>query len=126
MWTTGACASADDRLGNGPGTKVISFQVTSDLVIERALNVPNPMSDQTAFTYVLSRPARVSIYVYTLSGRLIQRFEGLDGLAGYNQVQWNGLDGDGHALANGVYLYTVTAEAGDESVRVREKLMVYR
>jgi len=119
-------ASGEDRLGNGPGTKAVAFQVASDLAIERVLNVPNPMSLETTFTYLLSRPADVKIHIYTVAGRLVQRFEDLAGKAGYNQVTWNGLDGDGHALANGVYLYTVSADDGETVVRVKEKLMVYR
>ena len=118
--------SGTDQLGNGPAQKSVAFQVSSDLAIERVLNVPNPTPEATDFTYILSRPAEVVIRIYTVSGRLIRILEGVPGRAGYNQVRWDGRDADGHLLANGVYLYTVTADDGQKRVREKERLIVYR
>ncbi len=118
--------SARDQVGNGPAQKSLAFRVSSELQIEKALNVPNPMADGTAFTYILSRPAEVTVRIYTVFGRLVQVLENLPGRAGFNQAFWDGRDGDGHPLANGVYLYTVTAEDGFERARVKERLVVYR
>ncbi len=118
--------SGTDRLGNGPAEKSIAFQVSSDLAIERVLNVPNPTAEATEFTYILSRPAEVVIRIFTVSGRLIRILDGAPGRAGYNQVRWDGRDADGHLLANGVYLYTVTADDGRKRVREKERLIVYR
>ena len=115
-----------DQLGNGPASKSLSFRVSSDLRVERVLNVPNPMSDETAFTYILSRPSDVVLRVYTVAGRLVRILENAPGRAGYNQVMWDGRDSDGHLLANGVYLYTVTADDGNDRARVRERLILYR
>ena len=118
--------SASDRIGNGPARKTVAFRVSSDLQIERVLNVPNPVSDGTTFTYILSRPADVTVRIHTLYGRLVRRLDNLAGRAGYNQVFWDGRDAGGHPLANGVYLYTVTAEDGSGKARVKERLVVYR
>ncbi len=118
--------SATDRLGNGPASKALSFRVSSELRIERVLNVPNPMVEDTDFTFLLSRGAEVTIRIYTVSGRLVRILEGLSGTVGFNQTHWNGRDRDGNRLANGVYLYTVTARDGSESARVKERLIVYR
>jgi len=115
-----------DQLGNGPAGKALSFKVSSDLRLERVLNVPNPMSTETAFTYILSRPSDVVLRVYTVSGRLVRILENAPGRAGYNQVVWDGRDSEGHLLANGAYLYTVTADDGDRRARVRERLIIYR
>ncbi len=118
--------SGTDQLGNGPAEKSMAFQVSSDLAIERVLNVPNPTAAETEFTYVLSRPAEVVIRIFTISGRLIRTLDGAPGRAGYNQVRWDGRDADGHLLASGVYLYTVTADDGRKRVREKERLIVYR
>ena len=118
--------SGTDQLGNGPAEKSMAFQVSSDLAIERVLNVPNPTAEATDFTYILSRPAEVVIRIFTISGRLIRILEAAPGRAGYNQVRWDGRDADGHLLANGVYLYTVTADDGRKRVREKERLIVYR
>ncbi len=118
--------SATDRLGNGPVSKTLLFRVSSELRIERVLNVPNPVVEDTEFTYLLSRDSEVTIRIYTVSGRLIRVLDNLRGAVGFNQVHWNGRDGEGNRLANGVYLYTVMAEEGSDAVRVKERLIVYR
>ena len=118
--------SGTDQLGNGPAEKSMAFQVSSDLSIERVLNVPNPAAGATDFTYILSRPAKVVIRVFSVSGRLLRILEDAPGRAGYNQVRWDVRDADGHLLANGVYLYTVSADDGLKRVREKERLIVYR
>ena len=118
--------SARDRLGNGPAQKTLAFQVSSELRMERVLNVPNPMATQTDFTYILSRTAEVTIRIYTVAGRLVRILDNVPGRPGFNQAAWDGTDSAGRPLANGTYLYSVTAEGGAERVRVKEKLIVYR
>ena len=117
---------ASDRLGNGPAKMAISFQVSSILAIENALVAPNPVSDTGHFTFILSRPSEVTVRIYTLAGRLVQRIEEPFARAGYNQIFWNGRDADGQVLSNNTYLYTLTAENGESQARIKDKLIVYR
>ncbi|MGA1197199.1 MAG: FlgD immunoglobulin-like domain containing protein, partial [Candidatus Latescibacterota bacterium] len=117
---------ATDKLGNGPAQKTLAFQVTSDLFIENVLVSPNPVAQDAHFTFILSRPAETAVRVYTLSGRLIAFLEDPFARAGYNQIAWTGLDNKGRPLANGTYLYTISAQDGASKVRVKEKFVVYR
>ncbi len=117
---------ASDRLGNGPAKIAISFQVSSILAIENALVAPNPVSNTGHFTFILSRPSEVTVRIYTLAGRLVQRIEEPFARAGYNQVFWDGRDANGQMLSNNTYLYTLTAENGESQARVKDKLIVYR
>lgn len=117
---------ASDRLGNGPAKMAISFQVSSILAIENALVAPNPVSDTGHFTFILSRPSEVTVRIYTLAGRLVQRIEEPFARAGYNQIFWDGRDADGQVLSNNTYLYTLTAENGESQARIKDKLIVYR
>ena len=117
---------ASDRLGNGPAKIAMSFQVSSILAIENALVAPNPVSDTGHFTFILSRPSEVTVRIYTLAGRLVQRIEEPFARAGYNQIFWDGRDADGQMLSNNTYLYTLTAENGESQARVKDKLIVYR
>ena len=134
VYTPNALADGDytlnieafDRLGNGPAKVALSFQVSSILAIENALVAPNPVSDTGHFTFILSRPSEVTVRIYTLAGRLVQRIEEPFARAGYNQIFWDGRDADGHVLSNNTYLYTVTADNGESQARVKEKLIVYR
>jgi len=91
------------------------------VAISDVLCYPNPMDDRTTFTFVLSRPARVRIRIYTLSGRLVDTVEG-EGRVGFNRFPWRPEE----PLAGGVYLFKVEAEAGGKRSSYVEKLAVYR
>jgi hypothetical protein len=85
---------------------------------------PNPVSGMvTDFTYQLTQPAtRVDIRIYTLAGRLVDRLTG-EPHRGYNQVRWM-LPDD---LANGVYLYTISAKPENgETTEAIEKVVIMR
>ena len=118
--------SGRDQIGNGPAQKALAFQVSSTLTLDQVLTSPNPMATDTDFTYILSRPATVIVRIYTVSGRLIRVLEDPFGRAGFNQLPWDGRDGDRHPVASGVYVYTVAAEDGETRVRVKDKVIVYR
>ncbi len=84
---------------------------TEDLRITGIANYPNPASSDTRFSYFLSEPVRdVSIEVYTLRGRLIETLRSQPSDAGHNLSSvWSLFDNRGDKLANGVYIYRITA-----------------
>lgn len=93
------------------------------LTVAGYFNSPNPFSTQTAFSVDGSGIKKTSVQVWDLSGQLV-----LEKMASGNKVTWDGTDSDGDLLANGVYLYVVTAEGKNdqsESSSVR-KLVVLR
>jgi hypothetical protein len=101
------------------------------LRIESVLPYPNPVRDGCRFTFVLSRQADVRVRVYSLVGRLVRDLGFRPAGFGYNEVEWDGRDGSGNLPANGVYLYTLTAQADDGPGRRqqqtrRDKLLVTR
>lgn len=95
-----------------------SFTVVTeaDLEIRNVLNYPNPLKDRTRFTYELSRDAEVKLKIYSVAGRLLRSFEPVSGQIGFNvfPAEWDGEDQDGDMLANGVYLYKISAKAHTE------------
>ena len=102
------------------------FRVTSKLELRNVMNYPNPFRQETDFTFMLSQPANVAIKIYTIAGRLIWKFEETWFKAGFHQIHWSGLDGDGDEIANGVYIYKVLANSGDEKSEVLSKLVMMR
>ncbi len=103
------------------------FQVAERLELREVVNFPNPFRTATDFCYVLTAPAsEVEIRVYTLAGRLVKTVRDAPGAAGFNRVHWDGRDDDGDELANGVYLYKITATAEDGKVAVIGKAVVAR
>lgn len=92
------------------------------LTVGGYFNSPNPFSGQTAFTVDGSGVQSTSVQVWDLSGQLVFESE-----ASGDRVTWDGTDSNGDQLANGVYLYVVTATGRDrsETSSVR-KLVVLR
>jgi hypothetical protein len=113
-------------------TAGLDFEVSEQdrLVLRNVLNCPNPFdpgSEPTEFTYEISRPAEVTIKVYTVAGRLIRTLREGQRPGGYNLSRpWSGKDEDGDPIANGVYLYKIIARAEDQQTEAHGKVVVMR
>ena len=115
-----------DRTGNTSGTinYKISFEVITSSAISYVLNYPNPFTTATQFVFTLTGahvPEQLRISIYTISGRLVKTIEKeeLGPLhIGLNRTEyrWDGTDDFGDRLANGVYLYRVTATIDGEQL----------
>jgi rhodanese-related sulfurtransferase len=73
-------------------------------------NHPNPFNPATTISYRLDRPARVTLRIYDVAGRLVRELvRGAEQAAGPQAVTWRGLDTTGQAAPSGVYLYRIEA-----------------
>jgi hypothetical protein len=103
-----------DNFNNSATTSlIVSIVEDTDLRITDVMNYPNPFDGPTTFTYQLTQDADITIQIYTVAGTRVQRFD-LIGFRGFNQIDWDGLDQDSDRLANGVYLYKITARSHAE------------
>ena len=84
--------------------KEFSFQISTKLKLDKIVNFPNPMQTDTKFTYYLFNdlPAKVTIKIYTVAGRLIRVIDSASNEVGYNESYWDGTDEYGDKIANGV------------------------
>lgn len=81
-------------------------------LVGRVLPAPNPVRNETWFTYTLNQPAlSVSVRIYSVAGRLLRVLEGSGGKRGYNELYWDARDAEGKRLANGVYFYRFRVES---------------
>jgi hypothetical protein len=101
------------------------------LRVDSVLPYPNPVRTGCRFTFVMSRQADVRVRVYSLAGRLVRDLGFRPASFGYNDIEWDGRDKGGDLPANGVYLFTLTAQVDDgpgrqQHVTVRDKLLVLR
>jgi len=87
--------------------KEVEFKIKSpdNIDVRTVLNYPNPMDDHTYFTFYLDGDASVDIEIFTIAGRKIKTIDNQILNPGYNQVFWDGRDGDGDVPSNGVYFY---------------------
>lgn len=102
---------------NNPSSTEVEFVVkgSSSLYIADIYNYPNPFKDNTSFIFKhnLDSPIDVEIKIYTVSGKLIKEVKRNNINEKYVQIDWDGKDSDGDAIANGVYLYKLIVKTVD-------------
>jgi len=115
-----------DNFGE-PGAASAELSVADSLGLSDVLVVPNPAPGPTAFTFFSStRPDQARVRIYTPVGRLVRTLETTDLVTGFNVIEWDGNDGGGRPLANGVYLYSIEARDGDDVTTAFEKFIMLR
>jgi hypothetical protein len=93
--------------------------------MDNVYNFPNPFAESTYFTFSLSHRSSVKLTIFTLTGKVIFEKE-VTCDPGFNSIFWNGHDADGDNVANGIYLYTMKAEASDsQQVSGNERSIEY-
>ena len=108
------------------GSEILAIVVAEELALANVLVHPHPVRERTAFTYVLSHEAEVSVELFSLSGRRVVQLGPQRQGAGFGQLEWDGRDGGGTLVANGTYLYLIEASAGERRVRQRGPLVIVR
>jgi subtilisin family serine protease len=113
-------AAAHDAAGNtGQDRSDLVFTIVSVSGVDNFLagltypvvmqNLPNPFSPPTLIRFALPAPARVSIEIYSLEGRLVRRLVDGDFDRGYGQAIWDGRTDAGGNAASGIYFYRFRA-----------------
>ena len=77
-------------------------------------NYPNPFNPETWIPYQLAEPADVTVSIYSVNGKLIQRLTlGHQPVGIYKSrsraAYWDGRNALGEPVASGLYFYTLTA-----------------
>ena len=86
-------------------------------------NFPNPFNPETWIPYTLADDANVNIHIYDIQGKLVRRLDVGQQPAGsyFNRetaIYWNGKDQSGESVSNGIYFYTLKADAFSETRRM--------
>ena len=105
----------------------ISIMDVENLQISELTNYPNPFKQNTQFYFYTNQEISIVVDIFTIAGNHIQTIQpeySFD--SGYNRFTWDGRDYFSDRLANGVYIYTLTAHSieTNEEVIVRGKLAV--
>jgi len=107
-----------DMAGNISDSAFASIESESQLH-----NYPNPFNpneEATALVFGLEAPQGVTLYIYDLGGNLVLKREGISGVTGLNEIEWDGFNGQGKMVADGGYVAVV--EAGN--IKYRTKIAV--
>lgn len=66
-------------------------------------NHPNPFNPSTTIKFNLQNQSAVKLGIYNLKGQRVKILIDEEQTAGLHQIEWNGLDDNGNAVASGVY-----------------------
>ena len=70
---------------------------------------PNPFRDETVIRFEIEKESRVSLEVYDISGKLVNRIFDAEVGAGTHEVPWNGSGSAGNRVSEGMYFYQLKA-----------------
>ncbi len=109
-------------------TLLNNIYISYDFAVRNLFNYPNPMQGETYFTFDLfspEPPQSCTIKIYTVAGRLIREVKA-PAVVGFNQIYWDGKDGDGETMANGIYLYKLILEGMGKTETSIQKLAILK
>jgi flagellar hook assembly protein FlgD len=77
-------------------------------------NYPNPFNPETWIPYQLAKPAKVTVSIHAVDGKLVRQLALGHQPAGIYQnrfraAYWDGRNDLGESVASGIYFYTLTA-----------------
>ncbi|MCK6623400.1 MAG: T9SS type A sorting domain-containing protein, partial [Calditrichia bacterium] len=72
-------------------------------------NYPNPFNPNTTIRYNLPKALSVNLKIHTITGQAVKTLVSRIQPSGEYDVQWDGRDNTGKAVASGVYLYQLKA-----------------
>ena len=111
---------------NNPTIQEVAFTsvVASSVSIHNMLPYPNPMKDDGYFTFSVpgdtSDLIDITVMIFTITGRKVRTLHAYGREVGYNQVYWDGRDGDGDRLANNTYFYKVKVKRHSDNKRAEK------
>ena len=127
------------ELGSAPGSTVTATYVdpsdpndtctasvsivAAEFHVERFYAAPSPFSEQTRFGFIgTGLPESFAVAIYDLAGRCVWSAEERDVLS----VLWEGRSAAGEPLANGAYLYVVTATGSESTFTEKGRVFIRR
>ncbi len=97
---------------NNSTEATIDFVVVSsaEFAFEHLLNYPNPMRDQTTFTWEtnqVNQYQEIEIRIFTITGNLVKTIKETIYSQGYRNtsIHWDGTQDDGRKISSGLYVY---------------------
>ncbi len=89
-------------------------------------NYPNPFNPTTTIQYELPKTSWVTLTIYTPLGQKVRTLVNKYQPTGQYQVQWDGKDGTGNPVANGVYVCKLEAKgaSGESFVQMKKMILI--
>lgn len=107
-------AEIADSDGRSLATTLASVALPAAFELEQ--NYPNPFNPSTRISFALPQGDRVRLTIYDVLGRQVRMLADGEYPAGRHELEWDGRDSDGAAVASGVYFYKLET-AGQSATR---------
>ena len=113
---------------NNPSNKEIYLYSTNNIELKlyNFFNFPNPFYNKTKFTFELSVPAEVNIYIFTIGGKKIKHIKNKNLLNGFHSIEWDGRNEFGNNIANGVYIYKINAKNNNQKISYIGRCAIFK
>ena len=115
-WINEARLENDGSLVFEQGIAKLEYLLTLIIPEKTALltNYPNPFNPETWIPYHLAKPARVTLTIYAIDGKVVRHLDLGHQAAGYyhsksRAAYWDGRNNVGERVASGIYFYTLMA-----------------
>ena len=90
-----------------------------ELLLEQ--NYPNPFNPSTTIDFSIPSDERVSLQIFSTTGRLIRTLINQNYSAGRHSVKWDGRNNWGRNVSSGMYIYRI--KAGKYTKTMKMKLL---
>ena len=81
-------------------------------------NYPNPFNPMTTIRYGLPETAEVSLVIFDMKGREVNRLVQTRQAAGWHALQWNGTNAQGRQVSTGVYIARISAGSFTDAIKM--------
>lgn len=116
---------------NNIGEAEVEFLVANDskVALQNVLNYPNPFTTKTSFHFDHNKAGQdmqVLVQIFTVSGKIVKSIQRDVTAASshFSDIEWDGKDDYGDAIAKGVYIYKVKVKASGKTDEVFQKLVI--
>ena len=93
---------------------------------ELAQNFPNPFNPSTTISYRVPHQSGVTLTVFDEAGREVRILVSESIPRGKHSITWDGRDRHGHAVASGVYFYTLSVGEQTNRLQQSKKMLLIR
>ena len=119
--TATALSGSDNAVFTVEPSVTIVEEVEIPTVFTLHQNYPNPFNPVTTLRYDLPDNNHITLTIYDLNGREINRLVNTNQPAGHKSIQWDATDSFGKPVSAGVYLYQIRA---GEFVQTRKMVLL--
>ena len=118
---------------NNSTTTTVEFYVgnTAGITISSLQNYPNPMQNQTTFSFTHDRPGEalnVDLNIFSLSGEKVfgQSYFFDEAPQSIDEIAWDGNYENGGSVVNGIYIYEISIRSSTDGVKTKayKKLII--